>query len=166
MRELSWERDGLYLRLTAQGPWEEAQLRRSPRRSDRVAACSTGRTFARGSTWPWAGGCCSIIGLFLTWYHADGLAKINGVNGDLSGWDVHTIMRWLLLLAGLAPFILAWIIARDHALSWPRGELTAVVSVAAFGLIAYNAFVSKPGDPSSLVHLRIGDLRLAARARC
>ena len=102
------------------------------------------------------GGLLLIIGLFVTWYHADGLAKINGANGDLTGWDVHTILRWLLVLAGLAPFILAWIIARDHALSWPRGELTAVVSVAAFGLIAYNAFVSKPGDPSSLVHLRLG----------
>jgi glucan phosphoethanolaminetransferase (alkaline phosphatase superfamily) len=102
------------------------------------------------------GGLLLIIGIFLTWYHADALAKINGTNGDLSGWDVHPVMRWLLILAGLAPFILAWIIARDHALSWPRGEMTAVVSVAAFGLIAYNAFVSKPGDPSSLVHLRLG----------
>jgi len=27
VRELSWELDGLYLRLTAQGPWDEAQLR-------------------------------------------------------------------------------------------------------------------------------------------
>jgi glucan phosphoethanolaminetransferase (alkaline phosphatase superfamily) len=102
------------------------------------------------------GGLLLIIGIFLTWYHADALAKVNGTNGDLSGWDVHPVMRWLLILAGLAPFILAWIIARDHALSWPRGEMTAVVSVAAFGLIAYNAFVSKPGDPSSLVHLRLG----------
>jgi glucan phosphoethanolaminetransferase (alkaline phosphatase superfamily) len=102
------------------------------------------------------GGLLLIIGIFLTWYHADALAKVNGTNGDLTGWDVHPVMRWLLILAGLAPFILAWIIARDHALSWPRGEMTAVVSVAAFGLIAYNAFVSKPGDPSSLVHLRLG----------
>jgi hypothetical protein len=27
VRELSWELDGLHLRLTAQGPWDEAQLR-------------------------------------------------------------------------------------------------------------------------------------------
>jgi hypothetical protein len=27
VRELSWELDGLYLRLTAQGPWDESQLR-------------------------------------------------------------------------------------------------------------------------------------------
>jgi hypothetical protein len=65
-------------------------------------------------------------------------------------------MRWLLLAAAAAPLILAYIIARGHALSWPRGEMTAVVSVAAFGLIAYNAFVSKPGTVSSLVSLRYG----------
>jgi hypothetical protein len=103
-----------------------------------------------------AGGLLLLIGLFLTWYHADPLAKLNGSNGDFSGWDAHSILRWLLIGAGLAPFILAWIIVRDHALSWPRGEMTAVVSVAAFGLIAYHAFIDKPGDPRSLIHLRFG----------
>jgi hypothetical protein len=103
-----------------------------------------------------AGGLLLLIGLFLTWYHADPLAQLNGTHGDFTGFKAHTIMRWPLLLAGIAPFILAYIIARDHALSWPRGELTAVVAVAAFGLIAYNAFISRPGDPRSLVHLRFG----------
>ena len=77
-------------------------------------------------------------------------------NSSCSAWDTYPIERWLLLAAAAAPFILAWIIVRDHALSWPRGELTAVVSIAAFGLIAYQAFISKPGDPNSLVHLRWG----------
>ena len=102
------------------------------------------------------GGLLLILGLFLTWYHVDARGTLNGTHGDFSGWDAHSIMRWLLLLGGLAPFILAWIIMRDHALSWPRGEMTAVVSVAAFGLIAYHAFISKPGEPRSLVHLRYG----------
>jgi hypothetical protein len=102
------------------------------------------------------GGLLLIIGLFLPWYHVDGLGRLNGTNGTFTGWDAHHILRYLLLLAGLAPFILAWIIVRDHALSWPRGELTAVVSIAAFGLIAYQAFVSKPGEPTSLVHLQWG----------
>jgi hypothetical protein len=102
------------------------------------------------------GGFLLILALFLPWYHADRLATLNGTNGTFSGWDAHSIMRWLLLLGGLAPFILAWIIMRDHALSWPRGEMTAVVSVAAFGLIAYHAFIDKPGDPRSLIHLRFG----------
>jgi hypothetical protein len=103
-----------------------------------------------------AGGFLLIISLFLPWYHVDKLGQLNGHNGNFTGWQAHHILRWLLLLAGLAPFILAWIIMRDHALSWPRGEMTAVVSVAAFGLIAYQAFISKPGDPNSLVHLKWG----------
>ena len=102
------------------------------------------------------GGLVLLIGLFLTWYHVDHLGQLNGAEGDFSGWKAHHTMRWLLVLAALAPFILGYIIARDHALSWPRGEMTAVVSVAAFGLVAYHAFIAKPGDPRSLVHLRFG----------
>ncbi|HET8538105.1 MAG TPA: hypothetical protein VFL73_13100 [Solirubrobacteraceae bacterium] len=102
------------------------------------------------------GGLLLLIGLFLTWYHVDQRGALHGTTGDFSGWSAHSVLRWLLLLGALAPFILAWIIARDHALSWPRGEMTAVVSVAAFGLIAYPAFISKPGEPNSLVHLRFG----------
>ena len=102
------------------------------------------------------GGLLLIVSIFLPWYHVDAITRLNGRSGDFSCWQAHTIMRWLLLLAGLAPFILAWIIVRDHALSWPRGEMTAVTSIAAFGLIAYHAFIDKPGDQNSLVHLRWG----------
>src|SRR4051795_3523297 len=105
------------------------------------------------------GGLLMALGLFLTWYHLKNKnVSIDGTTGpaDLSGWDVHTIMRWLLLAAAAAPLILSWIILRGHALSWPRGEMTAVVSVAALGLIGYNAFVDKPGTVSSLVSLRYG----------
>ena len=63
-----------------------------------------------------------------------------------SGWETFPIMRILLILAALAPFILAWIVIRGHALSWPRGELTAIVGLAAFVLIAYNGIVDKPED--------------------
>jgi hypothetical protein len=42
--------------------------------------------------------------------------------------------------------LLAWIILRGHALSWARGEMTVVTSIAAFGLIAYNGLVDRPGD--------------------
>ena len=75
---------------------------------------------------------------------------------DLTGWEVHTIIRWLILAAALAPLILAWIIFRGHALSWPRGEMTAVVAVAALGIIGYIAFVNKPGTVTSLVSLKYG----------
>src|SRR3954463_3149158 len=105
------------------------------------------------------GGILLAIGLFLPWYHLENqLVEINGQRGpaSLTGWQVHTIIRWLLLAAAAAPLILSWIIVRGHALSWPRGEMTAVVSVAAIGLIGYNAFIDKPGTVSTLVSLRVG----------
>jgi len=69
---------------------------------------------------------------------------------------VHPIMRWLLLLAAIAPFILIWIVIRDHELSWARGELTAVAAIAAFGLVAYTGFLDRPGSPSGEISLQPG----------
>jgi hypothetical protein len=63
-----------------------------------------------------------------------------------SAWDTFPILRFLLLAAAAAPFILSWIVIRGHALSWPRGEVTAVVGLTAFVLIAYNGIVDKPND--------------------
>jgi hypothetical protein len=99
------------------------------------------------------------ISLFVHWYHAKtALTTLAGHHGPitLSGWDVHPILRWLLLLAASAPLILAYIVARGHALSWPRGEVTATVAIFAFGLIAYNAFLSKPGQPRGEISLQFG----------
>jgi len=104
------------------------------------------------------GGILLAISLFLSWYHATKLGTINSVRGphSFTGWDVHGILRFLLLAAAAAPLILTWIIARGHALSWPRGEVTAVVAIAAFGLIAYNGLISKPGDPTGEIGLEYG----------
>ena len=90
---------------------------------------------------------------------------LNGTNGDFSGWEAHHILRWLLLLAGLAPFILAWIIVRDHALSWPRGEMTAVVAVVALRpdrLPGVRLQARRPEQPRAP---ELRDLRRAARDR-
>jgi hypothetical protein len=110
----------------------------------------------RGEYIAMGGGLLLAISLFLPWYSTKGLGRINGTGGDFSGWDAHSILRWLLLAAAAAPFILAYIIARDHALSWPRGELTAVVAIAAFGLLFYNGIVDRPGTVRSLVSLQWG----------
>ena len=96
-----------------------------------------------------AGGALLVAGVFLPWYATDASnshSRVGGRNGSLPAWDVHPILRWLLLAAATAPFVLAWIILRGHALSWARGEMTMVTSIAAFGLIAYNGFVDRPGD--------------------
>jgi len=106
-----------------------------------------------------AGGLIMAAGLFLTWYHLKNAnTSIGDTTGpaDMTGWEVHTIIRWLLLAGAAAPLILAYIILRGHALSWPRGEMTAVVAVTALGLIGYKAFVDKPGTVTSLVSLRPG----------
>ena len=91
-----------------------------------------------------AGGLLLAVAIFLPWYGTSDNpnAEIDGARGDFSAWEVHPILRWLLLLAALAPLILAWIVLRDHELSWPRGELTAVVAMAALGLVLYNGIVT------------------------
>ena len=65
-------------------------------------------------------------------------------NSSCSAWATYPIERWLLLAAAAAPFILAWIVIRGHALSWPRGEVTAIVGLTAFVLIIVNGLVDKP----------------------
>ena len=80
-------------------------------------------------------------------------ANINGLKGVLSIWDVHPILRWLYLAAAVAPFILAWIIIREHELSWPRGQVTSVVAIAAAGLLFYTGIIDRPGDPPGAIEL-------------
>ena len=103
-----------------------------------------------------AGGILLLVGIFLDWYTTQGLGRINGEAGPQTGWDVHTIIRYLLLAAAVAPLILAYIILRDHALSWPRGEMTAVIAIACFGLITYNGLLAQPGTSNSLTSLQVG----------
>jgi hypothetical protein len=97
--------------------------------------------------------------LFAPWYGTDPgnpNAGIDGATGDVSGWEVHTTLRWLLLAAAIAPLILVWIVLRDHELSWARGEMTAVVAIAAFGLVAYSGLLDRPGHPSGAISLQWG----------
>jgi hypothetical protein len=106
-----------------------------------------------------AGGALLAVALFLPWYSAENKrAEIAGTTGpgDFTGWEVHAILRWLLLAAALAPLILAYIIIRGHKLSWARGEMTAVVAIAAFGLVGYNGLIDRPGEPSGLIGIKWG----------
>lgn len=100
------------------------------------------------------GGIALAVGLFLNWYdvtNGDALSR-----GTHTGWDAHPTMRWLLLAASIAPLILAWIIANDHALSWPRGQMTMVVAIAAFGLIGYTGVIDRPGESNQFLSLQYG----------
>jgi hypothetical protein len=105
-----------------------------------------------------AGGLLLIVAVFLPWYGTseNPNAVIDGGRGDFSAWQVHPILRWLMLAAAVAPLILAYIVLRDHELSWPRGEMTAVVAIAAVGLVLYNGIVTRPGEPRAQISLQIG----------
>jgi hypothetical protein len=63
-----------------------------------------------------------------------------------TGFDTFPILRWLLILAALAPVILAYILVRARRLSWPPGEMTMVAGFAAAVLITYNGIIDRPGS--------------------
>ncbi len=67
-------------------------------------------------------------------------------NYSCTGFETFPILRWLLILAALAPLILAYILVRGHKLSWPPGEMTMVAGFAATVLIRYNGIIDKPGS--------------------
>ena len=114
----------------------------------------------RGEMIAAAGGLLLAVSMFLGWYSlGNGNAVLNSCHGPSSsctGWNSLTILRYLLLLAAIAPAILAYIIVRGHALSWPRGELTAVTALAALTFILFRGVIDKPGSPSGEISIDFG----------
>jgi hypothetical protein len=106
------------------------------------------------------GGVLLAISVFLAWYSlGNSNAVLNGCHGpntSCTGWDSLTILRFLLLIAACAPAVLGWIIIRGHALSWPRGELTAVTALAALTFILFRGLIDKPGQPSGEISIDWG----------
>jgi hypothetical protein len=114
----------------------------------------------RGELIATAGGILLGVSVFLEWYTlGDQYATLNscrGPNGSCTGWHALDVIRFLLLLAALAPAILAYIIVRGHALSWPRGELTAVTALAALTLVLFRGVIDKPGSPPGQISVSYG----------
>jgi hypothetical protein len=96
--------------------------------------------------------------LFLPWYSLSEVPEREAQNawicgeGEYSctGFETFPILGPLLLLASIAPLILAWILVRGHKLSWAPGELTMVVGFAAMVLIAYNGIIDKPAPDDGI----------------
>jgi hypothetical protein len=98
-----------------------------------------------------------VLTLFLPWYgtsstnHNSKLGLVGGIhaaNGaTASAWQTFPILRWILLAAAIAPFVLAWIVMRQHKLDWKPGEITMVVGIGAFVLVLCNGVIlGRPGD--------------------
>ena len=105
------------------------------------------------------GGVLLALGVFLPWYvpNTDNRnANVNGAREAVSAFDTYSILRWFLLAAAVAPIVLLYIVVRDHELSWPRGEMTAVIGIIAFGLTAYVGIIDRPGEPPSEIGLGFG----------
>jgi hypothetical protein len=117
------------------------------------------RRLGRGELLAIAGGILLALSLVLAWYAtnpANRNAEIDGTRGAVSGWAAHPILHWPLLAAAIAPLVLAWVIARDHQLSWPRGEMTAVVGMIALVIVLYVGIVDRPGQPRGEIALKVG----------
>jgi hypothetical protein len=90
--------------------------------------------------------------LFLPWFTTsedNPNSTLAGASGgdSATAWEVFGILDWLLVAACAAPFILSWIVARGHKLTWKPGEVTMIVGITAFVLILCNGIIlGRPGD--------------------
>ena len=99
------------------------------------------------------GAWCSFLSLFLPWFTTSSSNPNSSRRGSIAGgdsasaWQVFSTLDLLLVAACSAPFILAWILARGHKLTWKPGEVTMIVGMIAFVLILCNGIIlGRPGD--------------------
>jgi hypothetical protein len=93
--------------------------------------------------------------LFLPWFGTSATnpnSILYGASGgdSVNAFETFSTLDLLLVSNAAAPFILSWIIARQHALTWRPGEVTMVVGIAAFVLILCNGIIlGRPEDPDA-----------------
>jgi hypothetical protein len=112
-----------------------------------------------------------LFSLFLNWFSTScdtsGMPKgcnpnsgLHGHRGSFTAFETYGILDLLLVAACVAPFILAYIIARGHDLTWRPGEVTMIVGITAFALILVNGIIlGRPGgdDPHNVdISIEIG----------
>jgi hypothetical protein len=100
--------------------------------------------------------------LFLPWFKTSCDASLqprgcnvnsvlHGSRGSFTAWETFAKLDVLLTLACIAPFILAWIVVRGHALTWRPGEVTMIVGMTAAALILLNGIIlGKPGGSDAV----------------
>jgi hypothetical protein len=114
----------------------------------------------RGELIAMVGGIILAISLFLEWYSLGNvnttINSCHGPNGSCTGWHSLLVLRYILLVAAVAPLFLIYVVLRGHALGWPRGELTAVIALVALTMVMFRGPIDKPGSPRTQISLSIG----------
>jgi hypothetical protein len=98
-----------------------------------------------------------LAAMFLPWFQTAGSGAVGGHTGAVSAWIAYPAsLNGYLVWLGVGSFILPWIVARGHALSWREGEMTMVFAIAGVVLIVTDGVLVRPGGPDSLIHLGAG----------
>jgi hypothetical protein len=98
-----------------------------------------------------------LVGTFLPWFATTASGRINGDAGTFSAWQTFGAFKYYLLWCSIGSVTVApWIAARRDRLSWTPGELSIFFAIVGVGLILFNGFISRPGEPSGEIHLRPG----------
>jgi hypothetical protein len=78
-----------------------------------------------------------------------------GPGQSATAWQTFRILDIVLAAACIAPFILAYIVARNAELSWKPGEVTMIVGITALVLVLCNGLIlgkPKPGIEISFAY--------------
>lgn len=115
----------------------------------------------RGELIALVGGILLGLSLFVAWYSLGNenttLNACTYFKGHTcTGWASLSVFRYIILALAVAPLILIWIILRGHALGWPRGELTAVISIVALVMVLFRGVIDKPGSPRAEISPNVG----------
>jgi len=104
-----------------------------------------------------------LLSLWLPWFTTNESNPNSVINSSgtppgesATGWEVFRILDYVLAAACVAPFILAWIVARDADLSWKPGEVTMIVGITAVVLILCNGFILGKPYPGIEIGLSYG----------
>jgi hypothetical protein len=106
-----------------------------------------------------AAGLLLFVSLFLPWFGVDldeNQTLCGPAKDSCTAFETFNILDILLVAAAAAPWILIWILIRGHELSWPPGEVTAIVGITAAALIVYNGLIDRVGEARESVSLDVG----------
>ena len=104
-----------------------------------------------------------LISLWLPWYSTSDNPNSKLIGAGVSGgdsanaWDTFGgILPYALVLLAVAPAILTWIVARNHKLEWPPGEMTMIAGLTGTVLVLCNGIILGKPENKIEISLAIG----------